>query len=203
MTLKINEFVMGGNIMNEEEQLIMRAKKGEKDAFEELFIKYKPIVYKLAKEYYIQGFDMDDWLQEASIVCYHSLESFDNSKGFSFGSFFKVNFKRHIISFIRHQNAQKRTLDRTAISLENMLYEHGESCLKIEKADVVDSFEYVYIREELEAFIFQLSNFEREVFHLYVKGYNKKEISHDLVCQLCRVNNAMDRVKRKLKQHLK
>ena len=177
-------------------------KKGEIDAFETLFSKYSPIVYKLFKEYYIQGFDFDDWIQEGQIVCYHSIASFDLDKGFSFGSFFKLNFKRHIISIIRHQNALKRKLDFSAVSLEGTLEEQGEHCLIKENNIQVNAMEYVLIRDTLKSFIEQLSKFERKVFKLYVKGLSCKEISTLLVCPIARVNNALDRIKKKMKVHL-
>ncbi|MGX7030526.1 sigma-70 family RNA polymerase sigma factor [Vagococcus zengguangii] len=188
--------------MINEKELIVAAKNGDIDAFETLFEKYRPIVYKLFKAYYIQGYDFDDWLQEGQIVCFHSLNAYDSTKGFSFGVFFKMNFKRHVISIIRHQNALKRRLDVSSVSLEATLSEKGEHCLIQEHNYRISSLDYVHIRESLKDFIELLSRFERAVFKLYVEGLSTKEIAASLSCPISRVNNALDRIKKKLKGHL-
>ncbi|MGX6962871.1 sigma-70 family RNA polymerase sigma factor [Vagococcus xieshaowenii] len=188
--------------MVEERQLIIDAKQGKVDAFEKLFIKYRPVVYKLYAEYYIQGFELEDWLQEGQIVCYNSLSSFDLSKGNSFGSFFKMNFKRHIISLIRHQNALKRTIDFNSVSLEATLAEQGDYCLMKDDSMIVNATDFVHVKDRLETFVIRLSKFEREVFKEYVEGSEAKDIATNLVCNVDRVNNALDRIKKKLKIQL-
>ena len=193
---------MEESILETEEKLIVAAKEGDIDAFEAVFSKYRPIVCKLFKEYYIQGFEFDDWLQEGQIVCYHSLKAYDSSKGFSFGGYYKMNFKRHIISIIRRQNALKRRLDVSSVSLEATLFEQGEHCLIKEGRASLGSLDYVHIRDSLKGFIKQLSRFERQVLELYVKGSSYQDVATQLRCSNARVKNALDRIKKKLKGHL-
>ncbi|MGX6978560.1 sigma-70 family RNA polymerase sigma factor [Vagococcus elongatus] len=187
---------------NKDRQLIIAAKHGDIEAFEQIFKKYQPIIFKLQKEYYLRGYDYDDWLQEGQIVCYNSIKSYDLDKGLSFGYFFKMNFQRHIFSVIRRQNALKRRVDVQSVSLEGKIAQGGDFFTVKEDNDALVALDYVLIRDQLQTFDTQLSDFERLVFHHYVKGKSKENISEELNCSLGKVRNALDRVKRKLREHI-
>lgn len=187
---------------NKDRELIMAAKQGDIEAFEQIFKKYQPIIFKLQKEYYLRGYDYDDWLQEGQIVCYNSVKSYDLDKGLSFGYFFKMNFQRHIFSVIRRQNALKRKIDVQSVSLEAKIAQGGDFFSIREDNAAHAALDYVLIRDQLKTFDAQLSNFERQAFHHYVGGKSKEKISEELNCSLGKVRNALDRVKRKLREHI-
>ncbi|WP_099975150.1 sigma-70 family RNA polymerase sigma factor [Lactobacillus terrae] len=87
-------------------------------SLEKLVCKYKPMIESLYQSYNINGFDKDDWYQEAFIVCHQTCISFNGDNGSKFGSFFKLKFKHHIIDMIRKENANKRVANQGTSSYD-------------------------------------------------------------------------------------
>lgn len=87
-------------------------------ALDKLVRRYQPMIDNMASQYFVNGFDRDDWYQEAFLVCYQTCKLFDGSTGSKFGSFYKMKFKHHIIDLIRHENAVKRKINSLVEPLE-------------------------------------------------------------------------------------
>lgn len=172
---------MGEEIL---ELLIERAKKGCSYSFAYIFETYQPIVYRVKRVYHLMYFDTDDWLQEGRICCYKSIQTFDRKKGATFGSFFRMNFKHHVFSLIRHQEAYKRRTDKEtgAINVEEI---DGTKAL-VEKRSS-ENFKYIFYKENALLFSDSLSEYERQVF---VKNTIEE-------CSQLKDKRALSRVKKK------
>jgi len=104
----------------ESEQLWIELVKNNKDsvALDNLVRRYRPMIDNMYIQYYISGFDRNDWYQEAALVCYQTCNLYNGTSGSKFGSFFKLKFKNRIIDIIRRENALKRKANNNAESLE-------------------------------------------------------------------------------------
>ncbi|MGX7024566.1 sigma-70 family RNA polymerase sigma factor [Vagococcus hydrophili] len=189
--------------MNESEVILKRAKLGCNDSFEVLFNQYVPIVLKQRNNYYLREFDLDDWLQEGRLVCYQSLRKFDDSKNVTFGLFFKMNFNRHVISLLRHQEAQKRQIYRYTDSLDSQMNTFGECISRgMEDFRADTSIKYIFVREQLEDLPDQLSNFEKKIYYDTLLGLDIEEISKNTDISQRKILFGYNRVKVKLKKQI-
>ncbi|WP_105957032.1 sigma factor [Apilactobacillus quenuiae] len=89
-------------------QLIKSFKNGNDQDFEELFVKYKPIVKKLWRQYYFNDIDEDDWFQESRIMMLKIIDKFDTNRGTSFGMLYKRSLKNRLFDILRKSKAKKR-----------------------------------------------------------------------------------------------
>ncbi|WP_125705154.1 sigma factor [Lacticaseibacillus daqingensis] len=101
--------------MNEAELALIRAAMAESGAFEQLFHQYLPLVGSVIKQFYLVGFERDDWLQEARIAMLKTVGRFDGSRGSKFGPYYRLVLTSHYRSLVRRQMAQKRRIDTTAM----------------------------------------------------------------------------------------
>ncbi|MFC0233783.1 sigma-70 family RNA polymerase sigma factor [Vagococcus entomophilus] len=184
------------------EQAIKEVKAGNNQLFPLIFFKYRPIILKTAKRYFLYDFDIEDWLQEGRIICYQSLKKYDATKKVTFGAFFKVNFERHIFSLLRKQNAYKRKLSYQAVSLEETVENLGDGIYSRELLQTTPPTQQLELREHLQGFFQQLSQFEQGVFTEYTSGMGIEWIAQKKKCSIKKVKNALDRIKRKLKEHI-
>lgn len=171
-------------------------------AFDVLYQEYHPVVYKMAKKYYLRDYELEDWLQEGRIVFHRSLERFDEEKQLSIGKFFKLNFENHIRSLIRKQCAYKRISDTTSVSLDQKLEARGENFMDYLTVEQSDPLETLIIQEKLEEFPALLSPFERATFQAYIQGEELETIAKEQTLTLTTVRSAYDRAKKKMKHLL-
>ncbi|MDR0921045.1 MAG: sigma-70 family RNA polymerase sigma factor [Lactobacillales bacterium] len=73
---------------------------------EKKFEDYSPVIWHVRRHFYLRGFSMEDWLQEARIVFYHSAERYDGRS--AFGNYYRRNLEHHVIGLIRKAHAKKR-----------------------------------------------------------------------------------------------
>lgn len=168
------------------------------EIFEQEFNQCRGIVYSMMGRYYLKGYDEDDWLQEGRLVYWKSRESFDASQGISLFGYFSINFRRHIISLFRAQKAKKRNGGLATVSLEEVADQHGKGITSA-NASIMDETEGVVLRDLLEDFSKGLSGFELVVWLNLLLGKSVEEISESAELTVMQVNNAIDRVKRKMR----
>lgn len=173
--------------------------KGDPLAFDRLYRKYHPVVYKFQKKYYLKDFDREDWLQEGRIIFHRSLEKYEEVHNVSIGKFFRSNFENHIRSLIRKQCALKRTIDTQSISLDQKIENQGEAFFDYIGTEDGDALEQMIIREKLEQLPIVLSPFERTTFEEYMSGKELEEIAKATDSREVTVRSAYDRAKKKLK----
>ncbi len=188
-----------------DEQIVELSAQGDKSAEEFILAKYKNMVRSRAKSYFILGADREDLVQEGMIGLFKAVRDFDITKHASFLGFAEICVKRQMITAIKSASRQKHRPLNTYVSLnesDNREGEAGRIWETVEAKDVVDP-EELFLRREttaaMEAEIAQkLSALEQTVLALYLSGMNYTEIAKRLERSPKSIDNALQRIKRKL-----
>lgn len=192
-----------------DEEIAVEAKKGNSDAQEYLITKYQNFVKAKAKSYFLIGADKEDIYQEGMIGLYKAIRDFKPDKLSSFKAFAELCVTRQIITAIKTATRQKHIPLNTYISLNKPIYDEESDrtlldILSITK--VTDPEELVISQEELKYIEGEigevLSDLEMEVLSSYLDGKSYQEIACDLNRHAKSIDNALQRVKRKLEKSL-
>ena len=194
-----------------DEQLIGLHREGDGRAMDALLARYRNFARSKARSYFLVGADKEDIVQEAMIGLYKAVRDFNADRETSFRAFADVCITRQIITAIKMATRQKHIPLNTYVSLSKPLAtdEEPDRALMdvLQPHEVTDPAELVISSEELRsmklAFAEILSDFEIEVLHLYVEGKSYQEIAALLSRQLKAVDNALQRIKRKVELHLR
>lgn len=193
-----------------DEEIVNIAKDGDVKAQEYLINKYRNFVRAKARSYFLIGADREDIIQEGMIGLYKAIRDFRPDKLSSFRAFAELCITRQIITAIKTATRQKHIPLNSYISLNKPIYdeESDRTLLDIlSGARVSDPEELIISREELvniESKIGEvLSSLEWEVLRSYLDGKSYQEIACDLDRHAKSIDNALQRVKRKLEKYLK
>ena len=194
-----------------DEQLIGLYREGDGRAMDALLARYRNFARSKARSYFLVGADKEDIVQEAMIGLYKAVRDFNADRETSFRAFADVCITRQIITAIKMATRQKHIPLNTYVSLSKPLAtdEEPDRALMdvLQPREVTDPADLVISTEELRsmklAFAEILSDFEIEVLHLYVEGKSYQEIAALLSRQLKAVDNALQRIKRKVELHLR
>ena len=192
-----------------DDELIELAQSGDNTALEIILVRYKPLVYKKSRPYYLAGGDDDDVIQEGLIGLYKAVISFDKLKFPLFNVFAGVCIERRILSAVKKASRLKHNPLNSYISLSDT--EPCNECDFIENAfnsSEKTNPENILIEREavsgLELLInSSLSSFELEVLLSYLNGHSYKEVAKQLKRDVKAIDNAMQRIKRKLESVVK
>lgn len=192
-----------------DEAIALKAKMGDIQAQEYLINKYKNFVKAKAKSYFLVGADKEDIYQEGMIGLYKAIRDFRPDKLSSFKAFAELCITRQIITAIKTATRQKHIPLNTYVSLNKPIYdeESDRTLLDILSAvKVSDPEELVISREEVTNMENEiegaLSELELEVLNSYLQGKSYQEIACDLDRHSKSIDNALQRVKRKLEKCL-
>jgi len=192
-----------------DEEIVEDAKKGDAEALEYLIYKYKNFVKAKARSYFLIGADREDIVQEGMIGLYKAIRDYRQDKLSSFRAFAELCVTRQIITAIKTATRQKHIPLNSYISLNKPIYdEESDRTLVdvISGAKVSDPEELIISREEfmnIENKINELlSDLEQEVLISYLQGKSYQEIAVDLDRHVKSIDNALQRVKRKLERYL-
>lgn len=189
----------------EDEALVLLARNGDDEAMNTLLERYKNIVNKIARSYFLIGGDMEDLMQEGMIGLYKAIRGYASDKNASFKTFSIVCIKHQIQSAIKKASSEKNKILSTAMPI----WEQGDADDDYENkieiilpstmpspADKVIASENM---QELKAKIKKsLSSMEVKILALYLKGYNYSEISKLGGYSKKSIDNALTRIKNKL-----
>ncbi|WBW99696.1 RNA polymerase sporulation sigma factor SigH [Oceanirhabdus sp. W0125-5] len=207
MALREYYFQQYKNILDEE--LVLKAKEGDKKAEEYLIQKYQSFVKSKAKSYFLIGADKEDIYQEGMIGLYKAIRDFKPDKLSSFKAFAELCITRQIITAIKTATRQKHIPLNTYVSLNKPIYdeESDRTLLDIlSGVKVTDPEELVISAEEVSHIEHEigevLSDLEMEVLMAYLDGKSYQEIACDLDRHSKSIDNALQRVKRKLEKCL-
>lgn len=192
-----------------DEEIVLEARKGSVRAQEYLINKYQNFVKAKAKSYFLIGADKEDIYQEGMIGLYKAIRDFKHDKLASFKAFAELCVTRQIITAIKTATRQKHIPLNTYISLNKPIYdeESDRTLLDIlSLAKVSDPEELIISQEELKYIQGEigqvLSELEMEVLESYLDGKSYQEIACDLNRHAKSIDNALQRVKRKLEKSL-
>ena len=192
-----------------DEEIVAMAKEGNDRALEYLLCKYQNFVKSKAKSYFLIGADKEDIYQEGMIGLFKAIRDFKDDKLASFKVFAELCITRQIITAVKTATRQKHIPLNTYISLNKPIYdEESDRTLLdiISGIKVSDPEELIIDREEMENIESKieevLSGLEMEVLNSYLDGKSYQEIASDLDRQAKSIDNALQRVKRKLEKCL-
>lgn len=191
-----------------DEELVEAFKNGNPDAGEYLLYRYTYISKRIIAPFYLVGAEKDDLMQEALLGLYKAIREYDPDKNCSFKSYASVCIKRHIISVVRSSTRQKHNPLNNYISFNMLLYEDKEVYLleKITDNSLEDPEDILELKERENLISYtvnkHLSKFEKQVLSCYFSGLSYQEASEFLNRDVKSVDNALQRIKRKMKNEL-
>ncbi len=193
-----------------DEELLQLLRAGDDRAEEALYARYKQIVRSKARMYFLVGADREDIIQEGMIGLYKAVCDFQFDKQTSFRAFAELCITRQIITAIKSATRKKHMPLNTYVSLNRSVFE-GDSERPlidvISGAQISDPEEMLIGRENYEAIAesieHSLSRLERSTLELYLQGYSYQQIADALSQTTKCVDNAIQRVKKKLEERLR
>ncbi len=204
---QISELDLYSNM--EDEDVVEAAQKNDDTALEYLIYKYKNYVKLKARSYYLIGADKEDIIQEGMIGLYKAIRDYDRNRKTTFRAFAEICITRQIITAIKTATRQKHIPLNSYISLNKPAYneESDRTLLDVlSELKVCDPEELMIGKEELDLIETKmgesLSELEMEVFMSYVDGKSYQEIAACLDKHVKCVDNALQRVKKKLEKIL-
>ncbi|NLU36076.1 MAG: RNA polymerase sporulation sigma factor SigH [Clostridiales bacterium] len=192
-----------------DEQIVEDARAGDEQALEYLIYKYKNFVRAKARSYFLIGADREDIIQEGMIGLYKAIRDFRQDKLSSFRAFAELCITRQIITAIKTATRQKHIPLNSYVSLNKPIYddESERTLLDVLSGTRISNPEELVISQEdfnsIECKIEELlSDLEWNVLSSYLQGKSYQEIAADLNRHVKSIDNALQRVKRKLERYL-
>jgi RNA polymerase sporulation-specific sigma factor len=202
------EFYQGYEVLVDED-IVGMAQMGENEAQEYLINKYKNFVRAKARSYFLIGADKEDIIQEGMIGLYKAIRDFKGDKLSSFRAFAELCVTRQIITAIKTATRQKHIPLNSYVSLNKPIYDEDSDRTLLDVisgSQITDPEELIISREEFddieEKMCEILSSLEWEVLMSYLEGKSYQEIAVDLKRHVKSIDNALQRVKRKLEKYL-
>lgn len=193
----------------EDDSLINEVRTGNTLALEHLIGKYRNFVRAKARSYFLIGADHEDIVQEGMIGLYKAVRDFNGDKLASFKAFAELCITRQIITAIKTATRQKHIPLNSYVSLDKPIYDEESDRTLMDvicgnkvtdpEALLINQEEFSYIEGKMSEI---LSELERQVLMLYLDGRTYQEISIDLKRHVKSIDNALQRVKRKLERYV-
>ena len=190
--------------------LIALAKSGDPTAYTRLLGRYKGFVRLKASSYFLAGGDSDDLIQEGLIGLYKAIRDYRTDRESSFRNFAELCITRQIITAVKTATRNKHTPLNQYVSFTSTPAGAGEDVPTLDQMlpgpTVHDPVNQVISSEELRSLVgclsSALSELESRVLSLYLDGCSYEEVGERLACDTKTVDNALQRVKRKVGAHL-
>lgn len=194
-----------------DQELVELVRNGHDFALDFLMNKYKILVERKAKSYFLIGASKDDVIQEGMIGLFKAIRDYNPHREASFYSFADLCVTRQMISAVKAATRQKHMPLNSYVSLNKPLYEEDS-----DKTDLLEIMPSSKIVDPEEVFIGQenlhiiedelhkrLSKMENEILELYVDGSNYVEIAELTNRPIKSIDNALQRIKKKVEQIIK
>lgn len=192
-----------------DEEIVELAQQGEQFAVEYLVDKYKNFVRAKARSYFLIGADKEDIIQEGMIGLFKAIRDYKLDKLTSFRAFAELCITRQIITAIKTATRQKHIPLNSYVSLNKPIYDEESdrtlidilSTTKITNPEeiIISREEFIFIEKKMGEI---LSSLEWKVLMAYLEGKSYQEIAVELKRHVKSIDNALQRVKRKLEKYL-
>jgi RNA polymerase sigma-H factor len=190
--------------------LVALAKRGSADAYERIVKRYRGFVRLKASSYFLLGGDAEDLIQEGLLGLYKAIRDFRTDRESSFRNFAELCITRQIITAVKTASRNKHAPLNQYLSFAQTPAAAGDSDATLEEVlpgpPSDDPADRVIASEELQSLIAclssVLSDLESRVLSLYLDGHSYELIGRRLECDTKTVDNALQRVKRKVSLHL-
>ena len=190
--------------------LVALAKEGRSDAYDAIIRRYRGFVRLKASSYFLLGGESDDLIQEGLLGLYKAVRDYRTDRESSFRNFAELCITRQIITAVKTATRNKHTPLNQYVSFSQTPAAAGDSDTTLDEVlpgpTVFDPVNQVIASEELESLVgclsSVLSELESRVLSLYLDGHSYEVIAERLECDTKTVDNALQRVKRKVGIHL-
>ena len=196
-----------------DEELVLWYRQGERQAADFIINKYKKLILKKAGSMYLLGGDRDDLIQEGMLGIFKAVRDYDYDKNVNFFTFADLCISRQMYTAVQASNRKKHIPLNTYVSLYGHFLgeeegKEGEILFNSVFAERERSPEDMIIEQESmeqieSAIAGELSKFETEVLKLYLAGANYVEIAGILGREEKSVDNALQRIKSKVRKLVK
>ena len=199
-----------GQVELDDHYLIALAKQGRKDAYDRIVKRYHGFVRLKASSYFLIGGDSDDLIQEGLVGLYKAIRDFRTDRESSFRNFAELCITRQIITAVKTSTRNKHTPLNGYVSFSATPAGASESEPTLDEvlpgSTTWDPVNQVISSEELRSLVAclstVLSELESRVLALYLDGYSYEQVGDRIGCDCKTVDNALQRVKRKVGAHL-
>ena len=188
-----------------DEELVKMAQEGDKGALEAVILRYMNLVYAKSRAFFLKGADEDDIIQEGLIGLYNAVKKFDGDKFPFFKVFAGICIKRRIITAVKEASRKKHSPLNSYVSLDKNSFddENYSNLLDVLAFDEQQDPETILIdRESVDGMEYEinktLSSMELEVLLQYLGGCSYQEIADKIGKDVKAVDNAIQRIKKKL-----
>ena len=194
----------------EDVQLVERVRDGDDRCLEVLLGRYRNFARSKARSFFLAGSDKEDVVQEGMIGLFKAIRDFDLSQETPFRAFAELCISRQILTAIKTANRNKHQPLNSSVSLDAPVYgdDTGERSVgdSIVAPISTDPAEMVISAQEIEAIRDSmkenLTQLEGDVLRLYMDGKSYEEIAGALGNHVKSIDNALQRIKRKLQRHI-
>jgi RNA polymerase sporulation-specific sigma factor len=200
-----------GQVQLDDHYLIALAKQGSADAMDRIVRRYYGFVRLKSSSYFIAGGDSDDLIQEGLVGLYKAVRDYRYDRESSFRNFAELCITRQIITAVKTATRNKHTPLNQYVSFSSTAAgSSGDGDPTLDEvlpgSPIHDPVNQVISSEELRSLVAclstVLSDLESRVLALYLDGYSYEKVGEKLGCDCKTVDNALQRVKRKVGQHL-
>ncbi|MFB5268932.1 RNA polymerase sporulation sigma factor SigH [Paenibacillus terreus] len=209
MSVDLKDIMLSVYDYKNDEDIVVAVHEGDSEALEFLINKYRNFVRAKARSYFLIGADREDIIQEGMIGLYKSIRDFKGDKLASFKAFAELCITRQIITAIKTATRQKHIPLNSYVSLDKPIYDEESdrtlmdvicgSRVSDPEELIINQEEFVGLEDKMSEI---LSDLERKVLMLYLDGRSYQEIAVDLNRHVKSIDNALQRVKRKLEKYL-
>lgn len=192
-----------------DDEIVGLVHNGDTDALDFLITKYRSFVRMKARSYFLIGADREDIIQEGMIGLYKSIRDFRGDKLSSFRAFAELCITRQIITAIKTATRQKHIPLNSYVSLDKPIFDEDSDRTLMDMISgavnenpedlMIHREDFSNMEEKMDEI---LSDLERQVLALYLDGQSYHEISEELNRHVKSIDNALQRVKRKLEFHI-
>jgi RNA polymerase sporulation-specific sigma factor len=194
----------------EDTELVEQARYGEERAIEVLLARYRNFARSKARSYFLAGSEREDVVQEGMIGLFKAIRDFDLQQKTPFRAFAELCISRQILTAIKTANRRKHHPLNSSVSLDAPAYEDSDASSVADHLmsprRTSDPADLVISAEEIEALRTSmnrnLTELEGEVLTLYMDGKSYEEIAGTLGNHVKSIDNALQRIKRKLQRHI-
>ncbi len=185
---------------NDDYELVYLAQDGNEDAINIIYDKYKPIIIKKSKNAIVfvthHGIEINDIMQEGYIGLEEAIRNFSQDNEATFYTFANLCIDRQILNFLRKINGNKDRILNEAIIIDDSLEKTLKDNYNVEE-NLLGKDNNEQITKKIRD---SLTEFEKKVFDLRIKGYSFEEISNTLNKDLKSIYNTLQRIKAKFKK---
>lgn len=190
-----------------DEELINQIRKNDPQALNEIIERYKSLIEIRVSNYFINGAEKDDLMQEGRIGLFKAIMNYDPIKDASFNTFANLCIERQLINAVKNSNRQKHMPLNNYVSLngsdDDSSSETIDTVLNNSVEDPLDTItKKEYMNEINDTLDKNLSDFEKDVLDLLLKGYKYEEIAKKLNSNSKSIDNAIQRIRKKTIKNL-